>query len=281
MKQQNSQTANILAIECKRAFIGSGFWLSLLLGSTLAIIQYVLEVIPAIQNLPENLEYGLLEMMSPAFLYSSWLGGKSSGMLQYLYFLLLPIMAVLPYGDSFFLDVKGGLVHNICIRTNKKAYYLSKYFAVFLSGGIAVTLPLLINFLLSAAVLPGMNMQPSAFYHLISNTSTFPNLFYQHPVCYVALYLFIIFVFSGFYATLAPLMSYYTNYRFLVLVAPFIFYLFLSAVSNVLGASSWDPINFLLPGYYENVLLPILVVPLVIGLITFFGFVVWGEKDVY
>ncbi len=71
MKQQNSQTANILAIECKRAFTGSGFWLSLLLGSTLAIIQYVLEVIPAIQNLPENLEYGLLEMMSPAFLYSS------------------------------------------------------------------------------------------------------------------------------------------------------------------------------------------------------------------
>ena len=201
----------------------------------------------------------------------------------FLYFLILPILASLPFADSFFQDAKGGFIQNICIRKNRKYYFHAKYLAVFLSGGTCAALPLLVNFLLCCLVMPSMKPEPAASTSLLGPTSTFSDLYFNHPMLYVFLFLFIIFVFSGLIAGLALPVSYHVGYRFLVLIAPFMIYIFIIAFFKLLDLPQWQPTNFLRSWYGEyNTLWPISIELLALFLITFFSFSARGGKeDIY
>lgn len=272
-------TKTMIRLECSRAFCSRGFWLALLLGCGLAVAHVALAVVPIAWQQEEWAQMAL-PMFYPATLYDRWMGSDSSHVCTYLYFLLIPLLASLPHGDSFFADIKGGFIHNLCLRVSKRAYYTGKFTATFLSGGVAVTLPLAFNFLLTATILPAIKPQPAAFVSLIGETSTFSDLYYQRPLLYVLLFFILIFIFSGFWATLCLPISHYVGYSFFVLAAPFIGYLFLNTMANLLRLDAWQPVNFLMPGYAGYARLPLLILPMLTGLVSFFWFVIRGEQDV-
>ena len=272
----------LLRLELGRAFSGHGFFLSLALGLVLSLLHFFLTVLPLSLTIDEYLVHNKEPLAFPGWLYSSWLGADPNSVFAFLYFLILPILASLPFADSFFQDAKGGFIQNICIRENRKYYFHAKYLAVFLSGGTCTTLPLLVNFLLCCVVMPAMKPEPAASTSLIFPTSTFPDLYFNHPMLYVFLFLFIIFVFSGLIAGLALPISYHVGYRFLVLIAPFMVYIFIIALFKLLDLPQWQPTNFSMPWYNEYTLWPILIEPLALFLITFFSFVTRGGKeDIY
>lgn len=271
----------IVKIELSRSFKNNGFYLAFSIGLVLIILHFITGPLLASFTIYEYLSFDY-PMKYPGWLYVAWMGGDLNSVFSYLYFLILPILAALPFSDSFFTDVKGGFIQNLCIRLDRKDYYKAKYLAAFLSGGTVVTLPLLANFILSAMVLPCMKPEVSAGNGLIGDMSTFPELYYNYPILYVFLFLAIIFIFSGLLADLGLLSSYIFGYRFLVLISPFIAYIFLMAGCNLIGLTAWQPTNFLRPGYYENTLLPIIIETLTLFLITMFGFVYRGGKgDIY
>lgn len=108
-------------------------------------------------------------------------GGRYACLEKQLFFLILPLLAALPFADSYFHDLRGGYLYNVCLRTDKKHYFAAKYLAVFLSGGTAVTLPLLANFLLCSMFLP--SMKPESVNAYIRVYSSFPHLFFSHLCC--------------------------------------------------------------------------------------------------
>lgn len=268
----------ITRMELSRAFGSRGLWLALGIGGAIALCQVAVDVLPYALTLDEYLQSDM-PMKYPGWLYTLWLGGSQSNMFSFLYFLILPLLACLPFGDSFFTDAKGGFIQNVCIRASRGAYFRGKYLAAFLSGGVAVSLPLLLNFLVCALLLPGMRPQPAAFDSLIGENSTFAALFYGHPLLYVGLFLLILFVAGGFLATAALVCSYHTSYRFLVLVLPFILYLFVTSLFSLLGMDNWQPMNFLHPAYSAPVLLPLIVETVLLGSITLISFVGRGSRD--
>ena len=194
-------------------------------------------------------------------------------------FLILPIIAVLPHADTFFTDAGSGFIQNICIRTNRRHYYIAKYTATFLSGGTVTTIPFLLNFLLSCLVLPAMHPEASAFTSSIGEASTFPHLFFNLPLLYVGVYFLIIFVFCGLLATISLISSYFAGYRFLVVLTPFLLYLTACAIFQLIGLADWQPINLLDPSYPGNTLVAIFVECILLILFTQYGFIVKGARE--
>lgn len=277
----------VLKIELRRAFTSRGMFLALLIGSALAVYHCITEVLPMAETVAYHTSPEMLAIQKgpfyPDFLYFTWLGGTMFRTLPTtLYFMILPILAALPFADSLFTDMKDGYIKNVCLRVEKKEYYLAKYIAVFLSGGVAAVAPLLLSFLLACMFLPAMKPEPNAGnLCAIRETSSFPWLYYNLPMVFIALYLVINFVFSGLLACLGVVATAYLGYRFLVLVTPFIVYLFINSGFGLLGLKDWQPNNFLLSGYENDVRLPILVCTLVLLAVSVYGYLSTRKSDVY
>ena len=92
----------------------------------------------------------------------------------------------------------------------------------------------------------------------------------------------IIFIFCGLLSTISLVSSYFAGYRFLVILSPFLLYLIVSAIFQLIGLPDWQPINLLNPSYPGNALVAILVECILLLLFTQYGFIVKGAReDIY
>ncbi len=271
----------ILKIEFNRAFKSLGFFLAVFIGLTIAIIHLLFFALPLALQLPSYIETNL-QMMFPGWLYTSgWLLGRQTPF-SYLYLLVLPILAALPHGSSFYKDAKGTFIGSICIRTDRKKYYFAKYISTFVSGGIAVIAPIVFNFIIAATLLPAITPQSAAFESLIGENSSFPFLFYNRPLLYVILYTLIIFIFSGLISTTSLVSSFYVGHSALTVILPTVVYLFISALFSVFGLDSWAANNFLDPAYPYNAVIPMMVEGIVLFVFTFYSFCIkTAREDIY
>lgn len=264
-------------LEMFRSFKGVGFIVALVFGCLVSVAQWGVEILPLCWSQEAYMASGL-QMIYPHSVYTSWIGSHTYTF-SYLFFMILPLIAVLPFGDSFFYDIKNRFIHDVCTRINRKNYYFSKYAAVFISGGIVVEIPLILNFFLTSAVLPLLKPQTADYMTSIGMKSTFGDFFFEHPLLYVSIFLIIIFIFSGAISTLSLVGTYYVNYRFIVLIIPFLFFLFLNSIFGMLGLYDWEPVLFLNPAYSGNRILPIIVETAGILIFTFYLFVIRGRKE--
>ena len=198
----------LLQIELKKAFGSKLFWITLALGILIISVS-------AYQNINGYFEFAdgvklrrefnagkVINPLNQVFtLYNSWIGAEVSMPMNSLYYILMPLMAPLAYGWSYFTEKKSGYVKNVVTRIDKKKYYLAKYIAVFLAGGAVVAIPLLVNVLAVACVVPAY--QPDMFYEMyyVMDYHYMIRLFFSMPVLYVAYVLVLDFVFAGLIAT--------------------------------------------------------------------------------
>jgi hypothetical protein len=268
----------LLKIELRRAFASPALWAALLVGLAIVVVQYAQDVLPMVNYL--NLSVGGKELgMYPHSVFNKWIGGGMGSFTPYLYFLLLPLLATIPFGGSFYEDLNSGLVKNLFIKTEKKNYYGAKYLTVFLSGGFVILIPLLVNLALTAATLPSLLPEVGTQQFPLFATSIGASLFYSHPYGFVFAYLLLIFVFSGFLATIALCVSFYVKNRFVVVLSPFILCLFVHSLCQLLGNSSLDPTDFLNPSNANTTLPLVLGELIVIAILTVFLFAVKGSRD--
>ena len=252
----------LLKIELRRAFASPALWAALLVGLAIVVVQYAQDVLPMVNYL--DLSVGGKELgMYPHSVFNKWIGGGMGSFTPYLYFLLLPLLATIPFGGSFYEDLNSGLVKNLFIKTEKKNYYGAKYLTVFLSGGLVILIPLLVNLALTAATLPSLLPEVGTQQYPLSATSMGASLFYTHPYRFVFAYLLLIFVFSGF----------------VVVLSPFILCLFVHSLCQLLGNSSLDPTDFLNPSNANTTLPLVLGELIVIAILTVFLFAVKGSRD--
>lgn len=95
------RNSNIFKIELKRAFKSRKLLIALLAGMIIAVWHYVQYVLPLIRA--EEFEE---EIYYPVTVFESWMGGNSYTLQQYLLFIIFPILAVLPFGTSYYEDKK-------------------------------------------------------------------------------------------------------------------------------------------------------------------------------
>lgn len=233
----------MLKVELKRAFCSWYFVSSLLIGMGIALLHELTFVLPAAERMKHLVEFGAY----PNSLFNSWIGAMLASLPNTLFYFLLPIIATIPHAKSFFDDRENGVMQNICVRTRKKHYLLSKYISVFLSGAVPVAIALIFSLWLTALSIPSLMPDPSTGTFSLVDNNMWSKLFYSHPFVYVSLFILIDAIFAGLLSTIALCAALFVENKFIVSLSPFIVYLITYFVVELNFNSKYNPVHFLNP----------------------------------
>lgn len=228
------------------AFSSDGFWLSLAIGGCISLSHYFFYV-----WLPYADPRAVAETLTAGYylsVFNQWLGASMHTVQGYLFFLLLPVLAVLPFACSFAQERKSGMLEEILLASGGRVrYLLAKFLAVFLSAGTAVLLPLGLNLALTAATVPALTPMTATGSFFVFSTSMWAELFYTWPWFYTLGYLAIIFVYAGLLAQICLWLSYFVRNQLLLLFAPCLLCLATYALCSALRFHAFSPLHFLPP----------------------------------
>jgi len=233
----------LLKIELRRAIKNKYLFISISIGCLISVTHVLQNILPLTQYLSDTGDYGI----PPHSVFNKWIGGEVMTLQPSMFFILFPILACLPFSDTYYTDRKSGYIKNVFIRTKKINYYVAKYIAAFISGGVSVIVPLLLNLMLTAMVLPSILPDPSTGFFSIFSNSMWCDIFYSDPYLYIFMYLAIDFVFAGLFAAISLVFSDIVTNRFFVILAPFIVYIFIFTFCNLIGHNKYNPFVFLNP----------------------------------
>lgn len=234
----------ILKIELNRAFYNIGMIISLMIGMGCVFYQ----IIPVIYNMEASKRIWEINDIYVSFtrggFYTFWLPSYLNGATIY-YFYFIGIIVALPFGASFYRDKKTGVIRNICNRIDKKKYLIAKYVSTFISGGTAVTIPLVIDFLIVKLIIPYDNFDIEG---TILNAITEWGVFIiDKPYAAAVIILFSWFIFGGALASISLMVSSISENFFTIQLAPFFVMLILFYLPNFLpvGLNKYFPFYFL------------------------------------
>lgn len=189
------------------------------------VLQFCFEVL----RWKEVIAYGVY----PLGAFEKWIGANWSSLYAWLYFMLLPLLIAIPYGGTFLEDIKTGYVKNIFTRIGKKEYLWSKFIVSFTTGALGL-IPLILNFMLTASVLPALIPQASTGVYHIGADYLYAELFYQHPYLYLGIWLLQDILFVGMLAVSSLTVSFFSEYVYVPILTPFL----ISMLSFGIGAAT-------------------------------------------
>ncbi len=217
-------------------------------------------------------------------LYNSWVGGEASTLGSTVFFFIFPLLIAIPYGWSYCSEMKSGYVKNVVIRSGRMKYFLSKYIATFISGGLAMMIPLIMNLMLTASFIPAYkpDVRYMQYYGIFSNTFM-SEIFYQHPNLYVFIYLLIDFFFCGLIACLSCTAANIIKSKVVAILSPFGALLALNYIADIYRHDhnmEISPMNFLRPCPVSDstTWIVILIEIVALILITLLPMIIRGKK---
>lgn len=200
------------------------FYLSLLLGLVIVGIHIgeiavsVNEIIPRIMTAEErggNPDYVGIS------LFARWIGVDWVNYGGRMLYLVWPALAALPFGWSYAKERKDGVYDQIAVRCGRKEYYTAKYIAVFVSGALAVAIPVLVDLLALAMFCPAAVVQFKDNIVPLCNGCFLPSLFYTHPWVYTLLWCGIELLWGGAAACLCFVVGTKLRLQMFTMLFPF------------------------------------------------------------
>ena len=246
---------SVLKLELKKAFKNKFFWISVVLGCLITLLSFehmvnmYYEGMSAISGNSTDIIYDPHIGINTVF--NCWIGGEPFSLGSSIYFFVFPLLIALPYGWSYSEERKCGYRRMMITKTGKKKYYCAKYVAVFLSGGVAMVLPLIFNFWLTLLVVPAIlpDVTMNMFYGVFGG-SFLAELYYTVPFLYVAIYLFIDFVYCGFLVCICMAVSGIVRQKWGVVLIPFLLLLFVHVITDYIYSDPSVAYKELSPLYF-------------------------------
>ena len=246
---------SVLKLELKKAFKNKFFWISVVLGCLITLLSFehmvnmYYEGMSAISGNSTDIIYDPHIGINTVF--NCWIGGEPFSLGSSIYFFVFPLLIALPYGWSYSEERKCGYRRMMITKTGKKKYYCAKYVAVFLSGGVAMVLPLIFNFWMTLLVVPAIlpDVTMNMFYGVFGG-SFLAELYYTVPFLYVAIYLFIDFVYCGFLVCICMAVSGIVRQKWGVILIPFLLLLFVHVITDYIYSDPSVAYKELSPLYF-------------------------------
>lgn len=229
---------NCIRTELWKATHNWMFVISLMVGMVFCIAD-VAQNIVALREYNETIQWiidtGLNMSLSPIgySLFTRWIAISGATYGSIYFYLIWPILAALPYGWSYFQERQTGVYHQIVGRVGRRTYFVSKYAAVFVSGGIAVALPVMMNLLLNALVCPVCMPKVTARVVAIFDGYFLSELYYTNPWIYAAVWCAMEFLFGGTAACLCLTVGTKLRHQAMVVLMPFALLCVLEGAINV------------------------------------------------
>ena len=246
---------SVLKLELKKSFKNKFFWISVVLGCLITLLSFehmvnmYYEGMSAISGNSTDIIYDPHIGINTVF--NCWIGGEPFSLGSSIYFFVFPLLIALPYGWSYSEERKCGYRRMMITKTGKKKYYCAKYVAVFLSGGVAMVLPLIFNFWMTLLVVPAIlpDVTMNMFYGVFGG-SFLAELYYTVPFLYVAIYLFIDFVYCGFLVCICMAVSGIVRQKWGVVLIPFLLLLFVHVITDYIYSDPSVAYKELSPLYF-------------------------------
>lgn len=277
----------VLKLELKKAFCNKMFYLVVGIGLVIAAIsawQMIDKYYLGLEmeaNALKVTEHGSNPNYALSMLYNNCLVTGFDQSMTALFYTLLPLLVCLAYGWSYFGERKSGYVMNVMIRTHKKSqYFLAKYIAVFLSGGAAAVIPLIVNFLAVACFIPAY--QPDLFYEMYYSMQShfLRELFYPHPMVFMCILFALNFFFGGLMATCCVALTFFVKNKFAVILLPFMCLFGVQYLQDnvwiILSDAYISPMDFL-RGYAIEYTSGMVILIWAVVLLVFTLGTVWGK----
>lgn len=232
---------NILKIEFKRAFINRAFFISLFIGILLAALQIMDTV------LPYAFGFRLGANQYPPTIFNYCIG-MFPNVWSSIFYIIFPILATLPFADSFLVDQKSGYVKNIYTRGKKGYYLISKFMAVFSSAGLVTIIPLGINIFFASLCVPAVIPDVSTGFFPIFANATWSSIYYTDPFMYLMLFQLLMLITSGVLACSALLFSFFVKSKYVINILPFLLFVSISILSQLITSDdSFNMMKWILP----------------------------------
>ena len=175
----------IMRFEFYRAFRSRGFYIALCAGIGIAVADILL------------FYQAFRQEISTKVFLQAWIGTDYQFVTNGLFYILLPVIAALPYAGSYYEDLKSGYLKNILLSTSRRSYYTAKAVVVFTMGAITVMIPLLIDMMVVMTIYPLRAPERLEFLTAgILDANLFSDLFAENGALYALAYI----VFDGVYA---------------------------------------------------------------------------------
>ena len=209
--------------------------MAILVGSVIAVLEAILTwsaIWPMIQDI---LTRDFARNFRGLSLFYEWMGGVSLRFTSTLYYLIWPVLGALPFGWSFWKEKNEGILNQVVLRGGRKNYLNAKIVAVFVTGGICIAWPLLLNLMLEAmflqASIPDVLHEVSA----VSNGYFLSNLYYTHPWIYCFCWCVVVFFEGGAAASLCFLAGKRVKLFVMVILVPYFIYMAITIAFNLTG----------------------------------------------
>ena len=234
---------SMLKSELWKATHNKFFWISITIGMLLSlcdVVQNWLEVDYLTNLTIENLENGIGRGGHGGFsLFVMWIAVNGITFGSRAFYFVLPILAALPYGWSLSSEIKSGAIYQYGTRSGKMYYFVSKYVACFISGGLAVGVPVLVNLLVNALICPFAVPNVVSSVSPIRNGCFLSEVYYTAPWLHAIIWCCMDFIWGGVTACLCFVPKKMGRFSFIVVIFPFaLFYLWdivYSSISAQLG----------------------------------------------
>jgi len=182
----------------------------------------------------------------PENAYISWIGGTLFLVQSNWFYLIFPILASMAVSIEYGILTKRNYYVQRKIRMGKKKYSLKTACEIYVCGFGVVTIPLIINFLLTMTIRPILYPDPLISIGPYANELG-AHLFYGHPMVYTIGYIIFDGLFAGTVAVFSCAMVHVLENYILASVFPFAIHYLLFTFCGLFGKEITAPNIFLVP----------------------------------
>lgn len=264
-----------LKMELHRLFRTKSFWVALVIGGCFVgshILQVVLPYAQA-NRAVDNIRTNPMQFPFSACMF--FMGYDMYGWQGEILFRLMPLLTAIPFANSYFCDISEGYIKNLQGKCRKEHYLIAKYMVTFLSGGLIMTLPLILDILCCLALLPAHQPVPIGVFGI---SFSYSSMFYEHTILFILMYLFVDFLIGGLYAVTVFLGTDFIANKYLLVIFPYICVTIWQLVLPILQIPGLDPIQLSNPSAGNAGVINSFLLLLAWLSITFFVFFIRGKR---
>lgn len=240
---------NTIRLELRKALTNKMLYIAIAIGLSFCVLD-IMENIEKIRVFDETLERlsGRDMRLSTGHegysLFYLWMGLMPQTRGASLFYTVWPVLAAMAYGWSYIGERRSGVYGQIASRTSAKDYYIAKYIAVFISGGLAVGVPVLLGLLGNAMFCPYAVIPASM--GVVENRHFLSELFCTNTWAYGLIWCFMTFLWGGAAACLCFVVGTKLRYGVMVMLTPYVIYVGLDALINALRSTVLSDVDLAL-----------------------------------
>ena len=230
---------NTVKFELYRAFHSRTFLISLLIGSVICALDLIM--------------FSILVGFGGRYLAQAWIGTDYLFAYNQMFYILLPVLACLPYGGSLYTDIKTGYDKNICVKSSRLNYAFAKSVSVFLSGFVSVCLPLAMNLFIAAGLYPNFIPERlNATSIPLDDVYLFAAIYDKHPAIYCLIYILVDSLFAGAMALTSLSLTVKVKSSFTAVVTPMVLFFMFDIFVGTKDYGNWSVLSMLNPRQYMH-----------------------------